>query len=92
MTLSVPGTRRQGEGKLGSFHLLAASRATYLFLQWLASGDVMRQCQTMGCTSPGAKLVLAGAGQRGKGQITRELLTIYLIARDIRQPLVRYRP
>jgi multiple sugar transport system substrate-binding protein len=50
----VPGTHQTGAE--GQTWLIPRSskhpEATYLFLQWIASKDVMRRCQAMGCTSP----------------------------------------
>lgn len=50
----VPGTNQTGaEGQ--SWLIPSSSKnqeATFLFLQWLASFDVQKECQKIGCTSP----------------------------------------
>jgi multiple sugar transport system substrate-binding protein len=50
----VPGTNQTGAE--GQAWLIPASsknkEATFLFLQWLASFEVQKECQKIGCTSP----------------------------------------
>ena len=81
----VPGTHQTGaEGQ--TWFIPTSSQhpeATFLFLQWLASEDVMRRCQTMGCTSPERKAwYWPELDKEGRAQITREIIDHhYLIAR-----------
>jgi len=81
----VPGTHQTGAE--GQTWIIPTSsehpQATFLFLQWLASAEVQRRCQTMGCTSPerdawyGAEL-----DHEDRTQVTREIIERnYLIAR-----------
>ncbi len=81
----VPGTRQTGAE--GQAWLIPASsthpEATYLFLQWLASADVQRRCQAMGCTSPEHDPWYAPEyADEGRAQVTREIIdNHYLVAR-----------
>ncbi|MFO1060131.1 MAG: extracellular solute-binding protein [Dongiaceae bacterium] len=50
----VPGTHQTG-GEGQAWLIPASSKhqeATFLFLQWLASFEVQKECQKIGCTSP----------------------------------------
>jgi multiple sugar transport system substrate-binding protein len=50
----VPGTNLTGaEGQAWLIPISSKHQeATFLFLQWLASFDVQKECQKIGCTSP----------------------------------------
>jgi multiple sugar transport system substrate-binding protein len=81
----VPGTHQTGAE--GQTWLIPASskhaEATFLFLQWLASSDVMRRCQAMGCTSPRKDAwYWPEFDKEGRAQITRWIIDNHrLIAR-----------
>lgn len=73
----VPGTHQTGAE--GQTWLIPASskhpEATFLFLQWLASADVQRRCQAMGCTSPRRDAWFAPEfDNEGRTQITRWII------------------
>jgi multiple sugar transport system substrate-binding protein len=81
----VPGTHQTGAE--GQTWIIPTSsehpQAAFLFLQWLASAEVQRRCQTMGCTSPERKAWYgAELDAEPRAQITRQILERhYLIAR-----------
>jgi multiple sugar transport system substrate-binding protein len=81
----IPGTHQTGAE--GQTWIIPTSsehpEATFLFLQWLASAEVQRRCQTMGCTSPErAAWYGAELDHEDRTLITREIIEKgYLIAR-----------
>jgi multiple sugar transport system substrate-binding protein len=73
----VPGTSQTGAE--GQTWLIPKSskhpEATFLFLQWLASADVARRCQAIGCTSPEREPWYAPEfANEGRAQITRWII------------------
>lgn len=82
----VPGTHQTGAE--GQTWLIPNSsknpEATFLFLQWLASADVARRCQAIGCTSPQrAPWFSPEYDNEPRSIVTREIIDrSYLIARS----------
>ncbi len=73
----VPGTHQTGAE--GQTWLIPKSskhpEATFLFLQWLASADIQRRCQALGCTSPRKDAWYAPEfDNEGRAQITRWII------------------
>jgi len=73
----VPGTHQTGAE--GQTWLIPSSskhpEATFLFLQWLASADIQRRCQAIGCTSPRRDAWFAPEfDNEGRAQVTRWII------------------